>query len=248
MANIVAGRIALVTGGGSGIGRSTCQILAKQGASVIVADKNLSSAEETVKKLNGTNHLPIEIDVSNSTSVHNVFEKTIKKFTKPPCILVNSAGITRENFILKMSENDFDKVIDVNLKGTFLVTKTGVNLMVESKINNGSVINISSIIGKNGNMGQANYAASKAGVIAFTKTAAMEFGKLGIRVNAILPGIISTPMIDTIPDKVMKMVHQRISLGRIGQPDEIAELILFLASDKSSYISGASIEITGGLL
>lgn len=164
-------------GGGSGIGKSACRILAKQGASVIVADKNLSSAEETVSELFGSNHLPLEIDVSNSTSVNNAFENTIKKFTKPPSILVNSAGITRENFILKMSENDFDSVINVNLKGTFLVTKTGVNLMVESKIKNGSVVNISSIIGKVGNRGQANYAASKAGVIAFTKTAAMEFGR-----------------------------------------------------------------------
>lgn len=164
-------------GGGGGLGRSACRLLAKHGASIIIADQNLPSAEETLTQLTGSNHLPIQLDVSNSLSVENAFKKTLDHYSKPPSIIVNSAGITRENFLLKMSENDFDKVIDVNLKGTFLVTKIGVNLMLESKVKDTSVINISSLIGKIGNMGQANYSASKAGVVAFTKTAALEFGK-----------------------------------------------------------------------
>ncbi|KOX79360.1 Estradiol 17-beta-dehydrogenase 8 [Melipona quadrifasciata] len=245
---MVAGKVAFVTGAGSGIGREVCRILAKQGAKVIAADRNLENATNTITSLNDPGHLALNVEVSNEQSIQQAFKSAINKYLTPPTIIVNSAGITRDQFILKLSNEDFAKVLDVNLKGTFYVIQTAVKEIVNANIGIGSsIVNVSSIIGKTGNMGQANYAASKAGVIALTQTASLEFGQFGIRVNAVLPGFIETPMTETVPDNVKQLFIQKIPLHRMGKPEEVAEVITFLASSKSSYINGASIEVTGGL-
>lgn len=245
---MVAGKLAFVTGAGSGIGREVCRILTKQGAKVIAADRDLKSAQETVASLNDSKHLALNVDVSDESSIKEAFTTAVKKYSVPPTIIVNSAGITRDQFILKLTQDDFDQALNVNLKGTFLTIQTAVKEMIKANLStNSSIINLSSIIGKIGNMGQANYAASKAGVIAITKTACLEFGQLGIRVNAVLPGFIDTPMTRTVPDNVKGMFVKRVALRRMGKPEEVAEVIAFLASSKSSYINGASIEVTGGM-
>lgn len=164
-----------------------------------------------------------------------------------PSILVNSAGITRDNWLLKMTESEFDDVYKVNLKGTFLMTQLFAKAIIENNVSSGSVINISSIVAKINNVGQANYAATKAGVISFTKVASKEFGKFNIRVNAVLPGFIDTPMITTVPDNIRNKFIEQCPLKRLGNPNEVAEVIAFLASEKSSYVNGAAIEVTGGL-
>lgn len=236
-------------GAGSGIGRAACQVLAQQGASIIAADKNVKGAKEIIeeiKQASKNQHLSIELDVDKSSSIKNALEQTIKTFKNPPSIIVNCAGITRDNFLLKLSEEDFDSVINVNLKGTFMMTQTFAKALVDRQIAGGSIINIASIVGKYGNIGQSNYCASKAGVELLTKVAAKEFGKFGIRCNVILPGFIRSPMTDAIPDKVKDKFVGMIPAGRFGDPKEIAEVIAFLASEKSSYVNGASIDVTGG--
>ncbi|KAM0733157.1 (3R)-3-hydroxyacyl-CoA dehydrogenase [Formica fusca] len=248
MSRLVAGKLALVTGAGSGIGREVCRVLAREGASIVAADQNIKTAQETVATLEGAEHIALNVCVNDRNSVETAFKDVIKQFSKPPTIIVNSAGIARDNFLVKLSDNDFDDVIDVNLKGTFLIMQTAVKAMIEGNTTkDSSIINVSSIIATRGNIGQCSYSASKAGVIAMTKSASMEFGQFGIRVNAILPGFIDTPMTAIVPDKIKERFVKRISLQRLGKPQEVAEVILFLASDKSSYINGASIEVTGGL-
>ncbi|XP_059614122.1 estradiol 17-beta-dehydrogenase 8 [Phlebotomus argentipes] len=241
----LAGKLAFVTGAGSGIGRATCRILARDGATVIAADRNLATAEETVKLLDNPEHSSVKVEVDSSSSVRQALAFCLEKYKKPPSVVVNSAGITKDSFILKMPEEDFDAVINVNLKGSFTVMQTFAKSMVEQNTG-GSIINLSSVVAKSGNLGQANYSASKAGVEAMTRVAAKEFGRFNIRVNAILPGFINTPMTGTVPDKVKNMIIQQTALKRFGEPEEIAEVIAFLASDKSSYVTGASIDVIGG--
>ncbi|XP_022906507.2 (3R)-3-hydroxyacyl-CoA dehydrogenase [Onthophagus taurus] len=248
MAGIVLGKVAFVTGAASGIGKATCQILAREGAKVIAADRNLIGAKETAASLKNQNdHLGVLVNVNEKETIQDALEKTVEKYREPPSVIVNCAGITRDNFLLKLSEADFNEVIDVNLKGTFLIIQTFANALVDRGIRNGSIVNISSIVGKYGNLGQCNYAASKAGVELLTKTASKEFGKFGIRCNTVLPGFIKTPMTEIIPDKVKSKVISTISIGRFGNVEEVAEVICFLSSDKSSFINGASIEVTGGM-
>jgi NAD(P)-dependent dehydrogenase (short-subunit alcohol dehydrogenase family) len=249
-AGTLAGKLAFVTGAGSGIGRATCRILAREGASVIAADKNLNGAKDTVSTIPRTtnqNHVPLELDVGEMSSIKSALKATLEHFSKPPSIIVNSAGITRDNFLLKLSHTDFDDVININLKGTFMVIQTFSNAIIDHGIEGASIINIASTSGKYGNVGQVNYSASKAGVEGLTKTAAKEFGKFGIRVNCVLPGMIATPMTDAVPDKVKDKVVKLISLGRFGKPEEVGEVIAFLASDRSSYVHGATVDVTGGV-
>ncbi|XP_013183329.1 estradiol 17-beta-dehydrogenase 8 [Amyelois transitella] len=249
---LVAGKLALVTGAGSGLGRAACQVLSREGATVIAADKNYASAVETIKKhtalasgSNGAEHSAVELDVSDSGAVQKLVQTTLQQYKSPPTIVINSAGITRDNWLLKMSEEDYSVVQNVNLKGTFLVMQAFAKAMTEASLP-GSIVNISSIVGKYGNIGQTNYAGSKAGVVAMSQSAAKELGKFNIRVNAILPGFIDTPIIQTVPEKVLQGMLKMVPLGRLGKPSEVAELIAFLSSDKSSFITGASIDITGG--
>ncbi|XP_047525677.1 estradiol 17-beta-dehydrogenase 8 isoform X1 [Pieris napi] len=250
---LVSGRLALVTGAGSGIGRAACQVLSREGATVIAADRNYDAALETIKThtalASGSNaagdHCAVELDVTNTKSIQNLIQLLSKQYTEVPRIVVNSAGITRDNWLLKLSEEDYDSVVNVNLKGTFLIMQNFAKQMTETSVS-GSIINISSIVGKYGNIGQTNYSASKAGVVAMTQTAAKELGKFNIRVNVILPGFIDTPMVKTVPDKVKAGLLKMVPLGRLGTPSEVAELITFLGSEKSSFITGASIDVTGG--
>jgi len=267
---VLSGRLALVTGGGSGIGRAVCQVLARDNARVVVTDLNIDSCRQTEQGLRPDQHLSVAADVSQSDSVSECFQRVLDKYKRPPDIIVNSAGITKDGFLLRMKEEDFDKVIDVNLKGTFLVTQTAASLMKENQLT-GSIVNIASIVARTGNIGQANYTASKAGVIGFTKTAAKELGKFGIRVNVILPGFIKTPMTDIVPDKLKMMVQLQIplanrtvkeeswkiklaerltgrKLGDFGEPEDIAETAAFLASNRARYMTGSCIDVNGGLL
>jgi len=250
MANLLAGKLAVVTGGGSGIGRAICLKFAKQGAVIVVADVRKDSAESTrvlLEQITPTaGHASVECDVSSSGDVNRLRDFALDHFNRPPEIVVNCAGITLDSTLFKMTEENFDRVIDVNLKGVFLVTQAFAKAAVDSKTPQ-SVINISSIVGKIGNFGQANYAASKAGVIGFTKTAARELAAKGVRVNAVLPGFIRTPMTEKIPEKVLSGICQQIPMGRMGQPEEIADAAVFLSSDLSSYVTGTTIEVTGGM-
>uniref|UniRef100_A0A1A9V0M2 Estradiol 17-beta-dehydrogenase 8 n=1 Tax=Glossina austeni TaxID=7395 RepID=A0A1A9V0M2_GLOAU len=187
------------------------------------------------------------MNVASLESVSKAVESIYQQFKTTPSVIVNSAGITRDGYLLKMTEDDYDDVYKVNLKGTFLVTQQFAKAMINNGIKGGSIINISSIVAKLNNVGQSNYAASKAGVISLTEVASKEFGKFGIRVNSILPGYIDTPMVAVVPQHIKEEVTKRCPLGRMGEPREVAEVIAFLASDRSSYVNGAAIEVTGGL-
>ncbi|XP_060593685.1 estradiol 17-beta-dehydrogenase 8-like [Ruditapes philippinarum] len=247
---VLTGRVALITGAGSGIGRAVCQLFAKEGAAIAAVDLSKDAALQTIQDLPtapALSHHAYCADVSASGSVSDLLQNVQASFNSLPTVAVNSAGITKDTMMLKMSEEQWDKVINVNLKGTFLVNQALSRALVSAGIKPASIVNISSISGKSGNRGQANYAASKAGVIGLTKTAAMELGGHGIRVNAVLPGFTITPMTDVVPDKVKQLVTAMIPLGRMGNPEEIAEACLFLASERSSYVTGCALEVTGGL-
>ncbi|XP_037074423.1 estradiol 17-beta-dehydrogenase 8-like isoform X2 [Pollicipes pollicipes] len=242
---MLTGKLALVTGGGSGIGRAVCQVMAREGARIVAADINEASAKETAAMLGGAEHVGVPMDVTSEESVAAVVSGVREKFGSPASCVVNCAGITKDCFLRDMSVETFMQVIDVNLKGTFLITRLTANAMIDAKVG-GSIVNIASIVGKGGNIGQCNYTASKAGVEGFTRTAAKELGRKGIRCNAILPGFIDTPMVSYVPDKVMEKLLPLIVLGRPGRPEEVAELAAFLASERASYMTGASVEVTGG--
>lgn len=186
----------------------------------------------------------IKADVSNADEVAELFNQ-IKELLGPVEILVNNAGITRDGLLLRMSEDDYDAVLDTNLKGTFLCTKAAIKDMMKAR--KGRIINITSIVGVQGNAGQANYSASKAGVIGFTKSVAREYGSKGITVNAVAPGFIQTAMTDQLPENVKESYLKQIPLARFGTPEDVADVVDFLASEKASYITGQVIEVTGGM-
>ncbi|XP_038198173.1 estradiol 17-beta-dehydrogenase 8 [Arvicola amphibius] len=243
--------LALVTGAGSGIGRAISVRLAKEGAAVAACDLDGAAAQDTVRLLGGSGseagkHAAFQADVSQAPAARRLLEQVQACFSRPPSVVVSCAGITRDKFLLHMSEEDWDRVIAVNLKGTFLVTQAAAQALVSSG-SRGSIINISSIIGKVGNIGQANYASSKAGVIGLTQTAARELGRHGIRCNSVLPGFITTPMTQKMPEKVKDKVTAMIPLGHLGDPEDVADVVAFLASEDSGYITGASVEVSGGL-
>ncbi|XP_054911226.1 estradiol 17-beta-dehydrogenase 8 [Poeciliopsis prolifica] len=244
-------RLTLVIGGGSGIGRAVSQRLASEGASVVVADISEDSANETVGRLQsdlkGQSHMAAAVDVSSKESVKNLLTRIQTRYFQPPSVCVNSAGITQDDFLLSLEEEKFDRVIQVNLKGSFLVIQAVAQALVGCGAAKGSIITLGSIVGKVGNLGQANYAASKAGVEGLTRTAAKELSRFGIRCNCVLPGFITTPMTDEVPEKVLVKMKSLVPLGRMGEPAEVADVCAFLASDDSRYITGTSVEVTGGL-
>ncbi|KAM3858534.1 (3R)-3-hydroxyacyl-CoA dehydrogenase [Diretmus argenteus] len=244
-------RLTLVTGGGSGIGRAVCQRFASEGASVVVADVSEESANETLGSLTrdrrGQDHIAAVVDVASKESVEKLITSIQIHYFQPPSVCVNAAGITQDDFLLKMEEEHFDKVIRVNLKGSFLITQAVAKALVACGAPKGSIVTVGSIVGKVGNIGQANYASSKAGVEGLTRTAAKELSRFGIRCNCVLPGFISTPMTDKVPEKVINKMTSLVPLGRMGEPAEVADVCAFLASDDSRYITGTSIEVTGGL-
>ncbi|XP_004205486.2 estradiol 17-beta-dehydrogenase 8 isoform X1 [Hydra vulgaris] len=248
MAGSLSGRLALITGAASGIGKAVCELFSKEGAIVIgVGLGDVSGVISSLKERFDEKHLSLVVNVSQNKQVEDLVKEICKKYSRPPCIVVNCAGITRDALMVKMSEEEFDDVIDVNLKGTFLVTKHVAAELIKSKVRNASIINIASIVGKIGNIGQTNYAASKAGVISLTKSAALELSRYNIRCNAVLPGFIETNMTQKIPQNVKEKVKAMIPLGYFGQADDIARTCLFLASEQSRYITAAAIEVSGGL-
>lgn len=244
----LSGKTALVTGGGQGLGAATCQLLSDAGAKVIVnyfndsAGVNKELAEATAAKLTAGS-VALEADVGNSSQVQQMFEKAAEQFGTID-IIVNNAAILRDRTVKKMSEGEWDSVIETNLKGAFNICRTAVAGGLIS--DGGRIVNMSSISGTVGFFGQANYAAAKAGVIALTKVLSKELAFKNITVNAVAPGVILTEMGKTIPEKVRAEMLKLIPLGRFGEPDEIAGVILFLCSDLASYITGQVIHTNGG--
>uniref|UniRef100_A0A0K8RMK9 (3R)-3-hydroxyacyl-CoA dehydrogenase n=1 Tax=Ixodes ricinus TaxID=34613 RepID=A0A0K8RMK9_IXORI len=247
------GRLALVTGGASGIGRSVAMVLARENVTVIVADKNMTGGNETIEYLNmlsqHLHHRAIHVDVRNSTSVEFLIQCIQMEYSDMNIsILVNSAGILHQiTPVVNLTDDTFDDVISTNLKGTFLVTKEVVKHMLSRNVTGAAIVNIASILGKGGFPGLSAYTASKGGVIAFTKAIAVELATKGIRVNAILPGLTNTPMIqkygnDTIRERLAKM----IPMQRIAEPLEISETIVFMCSMKTSYMTGSTVDVAGG--
>lgn len=239
--------VALVTGGSRGIGRVISEKLARHGYNVAICySGNESAAQETISECKkfGVQAMFIKADVSNESEVKNMFEE-VKQLMGPVEVLVNNAGITKDGLLLRMSEEDYDAVVDTNLKGTFLCTKAAIKDMMKAR--RGKIVNITSIVGVNGNAGQANYAASKAGIIGFTKSVAREYGTKGITVNAVAPGFIQTAMTDKLPDNVKEDYLKQIPVGRFGSPEDVANVVEFLASEKSDYVTGQVIEVTGGM-
>jgi 3-oxoacyl-[acyl-carrier protein] reductase len=236
----------MVTGAAQGIGKAVALLLARNGADIIVADINLEKAEETAKEIQalGRNALAVKVDVGSFDDVIRVVQTVLEQFSQID-ILVNNAGINRDKLILRMTEEDWDVVLKINLKGTFNCTKAVVRHM--SKQRSGKIVNIASVVGEMGNAGQANYAASKAGVIGFTKTIAREFAQRGININAIAPGYIETPMTDVLAEKVKEQLRRLIPMERLGKPEDVAEAVLFLVSEASSYITGQVLNVNGGI-
>lgn len=240
-------KVAIITGGGRGIGKEIALALAKEGANTVLLDidaQTLAQAHEEISTL-GVEVLTFPLDVSNFSQVEQMVNKTLDKFKKID-ILINNAGVTRDALLIRMKEEDWDKVLAVNLKGTFNCTKCAAKAMLKQK--SGKIVNIASIIGLIGNVGQANYAASKAGIIGLTKSAAKELAPWGINVNAIAPGFIQTEMTERLPEAVKAKMLEAIPLKKFGQPRDVAQLALFLASEAASYISGQVICLDGGMV
>jgi len=246
MEKILENKVAVVTGGGRGIGEAIARRLAGEGASVAVCDVMLDNAQKVADDLAklGVKARAYAVNVTDGAQVADVCAKIVADFGRVD-ILVNNAGITRDGLLLRMSEADWDLVLDVNLKGAFLFTKGLVPAMMKQR--GGSIVNIASIVGVLGNAGQANYSASKAGMIGLTKTVAKEYAKRGVRANAIAPGFIQTAMTDKLTEEQKKMQTDVIGLARMGQPDDVANAVLFLASDLSSYVTGQVLGVDGGL-
>ena len=240
-------KIALVTGAGRGIGRAIAVALAKEGAEVVI---NYNGSEERAKEVkqtieeNGGKASIYKCNVSDFVACEAMIKDIVKEYGHLD-ILVNNAGITKDGLIMKMKEEDFDSVLNVNLKGTFNTIRHGARQMLKQR--SGKIINISSVSGILGNVGQANYAASKAGVIGLTKTMARELGSRGITVNAIAPGFVDTEMTEVLSEEIRENACKQIILGRFGKPEDIANTAVFLASDKADYITGQVISVDGGM-
>jgi 3-oxoacyl-[acyl-carrier protein] reductase len=241
-----AGRAAIVTGGGAGIGLAIARRLAENGADVVIPDFNGPSAEAAAAQLKelGVRTLAFQADVADVARMDQVVAATIEAFGGVH-ILVNNAGITRDNLLLRMAPEQWDAVIRTNLTGTYVATHAVLRQMVKQRA--GSIVSIASVIGLMGNPGQANYAASKGGIIAFTKSIAREVASRGIRVNAIAPGYIATEMTAKLPEEVREAILENIPMPRMGTPDDVASAVRFLCSDEASYITGVCLRVDGGL-
>lgn len=240
-------KVAIITGAGSGIGRATALLFVREGARVVVADINEKNGNEVVEEIkkNGGEGLFVRLDASSREQTKKMTSVTLDKYGRID-ILINNAGIIQDALVLKMTEEQWDSVINVNLKGVF----NCIQAVVETMINQGSgvIVSASSIVGIFGNVGQANYAAAKAGLIGLTKTLAKELGKKGIRVNAVAPGFIMTPMTSTVPEKILEMMKEKTPLRMLGEPQDVAYTYLYLASNEARFVNGAVLSVDGGLV
>lgn len=241
------GKTALVTGAARGIGRAIAEGLARQGANLVICDLKKEWLADTAQAVSGLGRevLCVEADVSNGESVQAAVDGAMAKFARID-ILVNNAGITKDGLLIRMSEQDWDAVLDVNLKGSFLFTKSVARPMMKQQ--GGVIINIASIIGLIGNAGQCNYAASKAGVIALTKSTAKELASRNIRVNAIAPGFIESKMTEVLSEDVRNKMLDAIPMKRFGKPEDVADVVVFLAGPGSSYMTGQVLTVSGGMV
>jgi 3-oxoacyl-[acyl-carrier protein] reductase len=244
---LLEGKTAIVTGGAQGIGRAIAETLARDGADVAVADLDPGRSQEAVEAITklGRRAMNVKVNVADWNDAKNMADQVIKEWGHVD-ILVNNAGITRDGLLLRMKEEDWHLVLQVNLYGTFHCTKAVLQPMTKQRY--GRIVNIASIVGVMGNAGQANYAASKAAVIGFTKTVAREYASRMVTVNAVAPGFIDTAMTQGLPPEVKDTLMKQIPLGRLGQPADIAEAVRFLASDAAGYITGQILHVNGGML
>lgn len=242
------GKAALVTGASRGIGRSIALLLAERGADIAVNYAGNTEAAETVKaeiEALGRRAVLVRADVSEAAACETMIAETVEKLGGID-ILVNNAGITRDGLLMRMKEEDWDAVLTTNLKSVFNCTKAAVKYMMKAR--SGRIVNISSVVGAMGNVGQANYAAAKAGIIGFTKAVAKETAARGITVNAVAPGFIATDMTAVLPEKVVENLKANIPMGRLGAPEDIAKAVAFLVSDEAAYITGQTLHVNGGML
>jgi len=243
--NELDGQVAVVTGAGRGIGLAIAEALAEAGAKVAVVDVDERESQEAAGGLPGTGHQGYRGDVTEAQGLHAVLRRAEEELG-PITILVNNAGITRDNLLLRMSEEEWDQVLSVNLKGAFNATKGVARGMMKRR--KGSIINIASVIGLMGNAGQANYAASKAGLMGFTKSVAREFASRGVRCNAVAPGFIQTAMTEKLTPEIVEGLKAQIPMGTLGEPDDIARVVRFLAGPGAAYITGQVIAVDGGMV
>lgn len=243
----LAGKVAIVTGAAQGIGQAIAETLAHAGADIVVADLDPGRSQETVAAVEklGRRALNVKVNVADFNDVKAMVDQALKDWGKVD-ILVNNAGITRDGLLLRMKEEDWNLVLQVNLNGTFHCTKAVLQPMTKQRY--GRIVNIASIVGVMGNVGQANYAASKAAVIGFTKTVAREYASRNVTVNAVAPGFIDTAMTQGLPADVKETLQKQIPLGRLGRPDDVAAAVRFLVSDEASYITGHVLHVNGGML
>lgn len=243
----LADKVAIVTGAGRGIGKAIARKLVEEGAKVVICDIDEELAQATAQEINESfpqSAVALKVDVANGESVNQMVERTLEMFGKID-ILVNNAGITRDALLLRMSEEDWDRVLNVNLKSVFLCTKAVAKHMMRQRY--GRIVNISSVIALRGNVGQTNYGASKAGIIGFTKSAARELAGRNITVNAVAPGFISTEMTAKLPQEARDKMLAQIPMERAGEPEDVANVVAFLCSDEASYITGEVIRVDGGM-
>jgi 3-oxoacyl-[acyl-carrier protein] reductase len=239
-------KVAIITGAGRGIGQATALKFASEGAKVVVCDLSQEWIEDTVEKIGnmGGQAMGYRADVRNLPELRSMVDSVVARWGRVDC-LVNNAGIVKDAQLKNMTEEQFDNVIEINLKGVYNCTRAVVDTMLKQQ--SGVILNASSIVGLYGNFGQTNYAASKFGVIGMVKTWARELGRKGIRANAVCPGFVETAIIKSVPERVIRALEERVPLGRLAKPEEIANTFAFLASDEASYINGAVIEVSGGL-
>jgi 3-oxoacyl-[acyl-carrier protein] reductase len=237
---------AFITGAAQGIGKAIAHGIAREGSNVGIVDIDIEKAENTAQSVGtlGVKSLPIKLDVSERNDVVHAFDTFVKEFGRLD-ILVNNAGITRDALILRMKDEDWEAVLNVNLKGTFLCSREAVKRMMKQHY--GKIISISSVVAFTGNPGQVNYSASKAGIVALTKTIAKEYASRGIRANAVAPGFIQTTMTDAIPEKIRKEMETSIPLGSLGTPQDVANAVVFLASREADYVTGQVLHVNGGM-
>ncbi|RQW83279.1 MAG: 3-oxoacyl-[acyl-carrier-protein] reductase [Geobacter sp.] len=242
----LTGKKALITGASRGIGKAVALKLAAEGADVIVTATSLDRAKQTADQiaLLGRRAIPVKVDVGVASEVEALFQLVVEEFGSLD-ILVNNAGITRDGLLMRMKDEDWDSVLDVNLKGTFLCTREAIKLMAKAK--SGRIVTISSVVGEMGNAGQANYCASKAGIIGFTKAVAREYAKRNITVNAVAPGFIETDMTSVLTEGVREELLKQIPVNRFGAPEDIANAVYYLVSDLGSYVTGQVLAVNGGM-